>query len=129
LRVTRDKVLAAEFQSAAIEEVYLRILHELGIREDTFLKMIAETSALEAAKALLSPGSVQVGFRGLRRLGRTDLSVEHLVLQPKWRPLFSNDEIASAKQRLERHTVRKSKRRRPLHRCSAGPGCPLAFGS
>src|SRR5208337_4671097 len=99
----RDHSIEMEFQAAAIEEVYLRILRECGLKEDEFLKMIAQSSAVAAAKSLLAPGSVQVGFRGLKRRGRADLSVEHLVIQPKWCPLFTDDELALAKQRLRRH--------------------------
>jgi hypothetical protein len=33
------------------------------------------------------------GFMRLRKAGRLDLTVEHLVQNPKWRPLFSDQEL------------------------------------
>ncbi len=113
--------LRLEFQIAAIKCVYLRILDELGISEKEFLLMIAQSDAVQAAKSLLAPGKVQVGFRGLKRRGRRDLTVEHLVIQRQWTSLFTDGERKSARERLQRN-LRKS---RPRHGCELGKECPL----
>jgi hypothetical protein len=111
--------LEQEFQIAAIEEVYLAVLKECRYNEKVFLKMIADSGARNATKALLVPGGVQSGLRGLRRLGRLDLSVEHLVIQPRWRDLFKGYEREEARMRLQ-------KRAKPTadHQCEA-EDCPL----
>jgi len=111
--------LEREFQSAAIE-MYLAFLKGCGYNEKVFLKMVADSGARKAAKALLaSRRGVQPGLRGLNRLDRLDLSVEHLVIQPRWRDLFDDDERKEARMRLK-------KRARPTadHRCEADD-CPL----
>lgn len=45
-------------------------------------------------------GSQTDGFTTLWQMGRLDLSVEYAVLEPKWAPLFTDDELATARQRL-----------------------------
>ena len=110
--------LERQFQIAAIE-VYLAVLKECHYDEKVFLKMIADSSARNAAKSLLGPRHVQSGLRGLRRRGRLDLSVEHLVIQPRWSDLFEKYEREEARMRLK-------KRAKPTaeHRCEA-EDCPL----
>lgn len=110
--------LEQQFQIAAVE-IYLAVLKECRYDEKVFLKMIADSGARKAAKSLLSPRHVQSGLRGLRRLGRLDLSVEHLVIQPRWSDLFEEYEREEAIMRLK-------KRAKPTteHRCEAGD-CPL----
>jgi hypothetical protein len=110
--------LEREFQVAAIE-MYLAVLKECLYDEKVFLRMIAESGARNASKFLLAPTHVQSGLRGLRRLGRLDLSVEHLVIQPRWSRLFAKQEREVARMRLK-------KRAKPTagHRCEA-EDCPL----
>jgi len=110
--------LEREFQIAAIE-MYLTVLRECRYHEKVFLNMVANLGARNAAKALLGTRDVQSGLRGLRRLGRLDLSVEHLVIQPRWRDLFKDYEREEARMRLR-------KRAKPTadHRCEA-EDCPL----
>ena len=110
--------LEKQFQIAAVE-VYLAVLRECGYDEKAFLKMIADSGARNAAKSLLGPRHVQSGLRGLRRVGRLDLTVEHLVIQPRWSDLFERHEREEARMRLK-------KRAKPTteHRCEA-EDCPL----
>lgn len=89
-----------EFQAALLERVYLPILRRCGLDEQELLRMVAEMGGLVAAKSLLANKPVQVGFRGLRRRKLLDLTVEHLVIQRSWCDLFSEKELATAKQRL-----------------------------
>lgn len=102
--------------------MYLAILEKCNIDENVFLRMVAESDAVRAVKALLRPGAVQVAFRGLRRRGRADLSVEHLVIQPHWHDLFTDAEMKTAKSRLQRNTPRKADK---SHSCEAKAECPL----
>jgi hypothetical protein len=110
--------LEREFQVAAIE-MYLAVLKECLYDERVFLRMIAASGARRAAKSLLEPAHVQSGLRGLRRLGRLDLTVEHLVIQPRWSGLFSKDEREVAKMRLKKRATPTA-----AHRCEA-EDCPL----
>jgi len=118
--------LERQFQIAAIE-VYSTVLKECGYDEKVFLKMIAALGARNAAKCLLGSRHVQSGLRGLRRLGRLDLSVEHLVIQPRWGDLFEKCEREEARMRLEKRArMRRKRRATPTakHRCEA-EDCPL----
>lgn len=116
----KKRDLEREFQIAAIK-MYLAVLEECRYNEKVFLKMVVELGgARNAAKALVGPRKgVQSGLRGLNRLGRLDLSVEHLVIQPRWQDLFEDDEREEARMRLK-------KRAKPTadHRCEA-EDCPL----
>lgn len=116
---TRD--LEREFQIAAVE-TYLAVLKECRYDERVFLRMIAESGARNAVKSLLGATHVQSGLRGLRRLGRLDLSVEHLVIQPRWSDLFAKDERDAARERLKKRV--KPKKQATGHRCEA-EDCPL----
>lgn len=115
-----NALLEKQFQAAAIRDVYLKILEECGLDESIFLGMVAESGALKAAKTLLKEQPVQVGFRGLRRRGRADLTVEHLAVQEPWRRLFTDQELATAKRRL----MTRSKGNQHKRPCSASD-CPL----
>ena len=99
--------------------MYLAVLEDYRYNEKVFLKMVADLGARKAAKALLGPRHVQSGLHGLNRLSRLDLSVEHLVIQPRWRDIFEDYERDEARMRLK-------KRAKPTadHRCEA-EDCPL----
>jgi hypothetical protein len=118
--------LEREFQIAALETVYLAVLKECRYDEKVFLKMIAQSGARNAAKSLLAAHHVQPGLRGLRRLGRLDLSVEHLVIQPRWSDLFASYEREAAMERLKKRAKPKGKTKKQAtgHRCEA-EDCPL----
>ena len=94
-----------EFQIVALKYVYFRILKECDYDAKVFRKMLAELGAVAAVKTLLRFDKVQSGLRGLSRLGRLDLSAEHLVIQPHWKGLFSDQEreIATPAGQLRGH--------------------------
>ena len=66
-----------------------------------FLRMVNEQGGLAAAKQLLSGDAVSSGFTRLWKEQRLDLSVEAVVLQEPWRSLFTDEELAKARRRLE----------------------------
>ena len=66
-----------------------------------FKKMIDQYEGLGAAKRLLAKTGIQEGLMKLWELGLLDQSVEALVLQERFQPLFNSDEISEAKRRLE----------------------------
>lgn len=69
-----------------------------------FLRMVNERGGIGAAQALLATGQPSDGFTELYLRGcRLDLSVEYLVLKCPWRDLFSPEQLAIARRRLEEH--------------------------
>lgn len=60
---------------------------------------------LAAAKTLLHTPYLPDGFAELWQRGRLDLTMEHMLVQPPWNVLFSEDELRVAHQRLDDHVV------------------------
>jgi hypothetical protein len=72
----------------------------LGYRPTEFLRMVVEHGGVETAHRLLASDKVQDGFARLFLLRRLDLTVEHHVLLPDYRSLFSSEERREARRRL-----------------------------
>ena len=73
---------------------------EFGYRPTYLLNIISERGGLAAARQLLRPGDPASGLWRLCQEGRLDISVEALVLCDRWRPLFTDEELAEADRRL-----------------------------
>ncbi|MEW6265363.1 MAG: HNH endonuclease [Thermodesulfobacteriota bacterium] len=90
--------------------------NETGYWGRYFLRSVKKNGGLQTAKKMLSKRlenpSKQKGFQALIEVGRPDLSLESLVLQPRFRDLFSPDELDEAKRRLE--SVPEYARRAPV---------------
>ncbi len=67
-----------------------------------FLRMVYEHGAVQTAKMLLGDSAVQEGLMTLSNLGRLDMSMEAMVLDRKYRALFTYEERKAARQRLEK---------------------------
>jgi len=67
-----------------------------------FLQMVSEIGGYKTAQKLLNSGEAAEGFTTLWECGRLDLSVEALVLKPKYRKLFNIQELNTARDRLAR---------------------------
>ncbi|ORV46317.1 hypothetical protein AWC02_11305 [Mycolicibacter engbaekii] len=89
-----------EFASRMVD-LYRRALAEVGVHANYFRSMIAELGPLATAHKLLAAPAVSDGFAALWERGRMDLTVEAVVVEPKFAELFSTDEIAVAQRRLE----------------------------
>ena len=74
---------------------------KLGYNASYFQRMIDQYGCLETARRLLAKPGIQEGLMRLWELGCLDESMEALVIQERFRPLFTEDEIAEAKRRLE----------------------------
>ena len=72
--------------------------HKFGIR---FRQMIDEYGAVEAAKRLLATREIQTGLMRLWEMKSLSKSMEALVIQERFRPLFTEEEVAEAHRRLE----------------------------
>ena len=73
---------------------------KLGYRPTYFLQMVSEHGGVTAAKRLLQATEHQSGLTRLYELGRLDISAENLVLQDRFKTLFSDEERQTARQRL-----------------------------
>jgi hypothetical protein len=86
---------------AAMLEVHGRAKSELGYNATRFLQMLHEHRGLETARILLHASTVSDGYTTLWERKRLDLTVEALILDPIYAPLFTDDERAIAKRRLK----------------------------
>lgn len=81
-------------------QIYQRAKEECGYNATRFLQMVANDGGLKTAQKLLATATPSDGFVELWENRRLDLSMENLVLNPKYRSLFSQQEIETAKERL-----------------------------
>ena len=66
-----------------------------------FKRMLDEHKGVETARRLLARQEIQAGLMKLWELKLLDHSVEALVIQERFRPLFTEDEVQEARRRLE----------------------------
>ena len=66
-----------------------------------FLQRLEEHGGVETAKRLLAKSDPQTGLFELWNLGLLHESMEAVVLQEKFRDLFTGEELAEASRRLE----------------------------
>ena len=71
---------------------------QVGYTANRFHQMLTEHGGVETARRLLP--QMSDGFTELWRRKRLDLTVEALVLQPRWESLFSANELDVARSRL-----------------------------
>lgn len=66
-----------------------------------FIRMLARFGGVGTAKRLLAVERLQAGLIQLCELGLLHESMEAVVLQPKFQPLFTEEELTEARKRLE----------------------------
>ena len=86
----------------AMRNIYTRAHREAGYNATLYLRMLSELGPLETARRLLASSTPSAGFTGLWEKGRLDLTVEALVLRTEFRQFFTDDELETARERLER---------------------------
>jgi len=64
-----------------------------------FYQMVLEHGGLNAAKHLLA-GNISEGIKRLWEEKRLDISMEATIIQDPWHKLFSDNELAIARKRL-----------------------------
>ena len=94
--------LEAEFEAAMIG-IYTRAKSEAGYDAHRFFGMLADRGGLETARHLVNAAKVSDGYTALWERGHLKLTVEYLILEPKWRPLFSKAEREIAIKRLREY--------------------------
>lgn len=99
--MTDIKQLQSSFDEAMLD-VYRRALHEAKYNATRFLAMLTEKGGLETARFLIHSPRVSEGYTALWERGRLDLTVEAVITDTdKWQPLFTEDELAICRSRLE----------------------------
>jgi hypothetical protein len=72
-----------------------------GYNPTHFVRMLDQHGALDTARHLLKSAEPQEGQFTLWKKNLLHLSIEALALDPRFQPLFSSEELACARQRLE----------------------------
>ena len=85
---------------AAMMDLYRRARAEVNYTATRYLQMLNERRGLETAQLLLHTASVSEGYEALWERGRLDLTVEALILQPRWNELFTDEDRELARSRL-----------------------------
>jgi len=73
----------------------------LGYYPSRFEQMLKNSAGTSVAKKLVASGDLQYGLKELKKLGRQDLTMESIMMEEEFRPLFSKGELEAAKWRLE----------------------------
>lgn len=91
--------LEAAFHEAMIN-IYERAKNECRYTATRFLQLVNERGGLLAARQLLHSTGFSDGITRLWQENRLDISMEALVRSPRWRSLFTDEEIGIAEKRL-----------------------------
>ena len=83
--------------------IYEKAKNECGYIATRFIQMVAEKGGLVTAKELINKDEDTYGFERLYELKRLDLSVEALVLEDKYKDLFTSFEKKKCKDRLKKY--------------------------
>jgi hypothetical protein len=82
----------------AMMQIYVVAKNQAGYNATRFLQMLGEHGGVETARRLLP--HMSDGFAQLWQRNRLDLTVESLILEPRWHALFSDSERDIARDRL-----------------------------
>jgi hypothetical protein len=93
------ELLSKEFHQRMID-IYKAAKAEARYNASRFLAMVNEHGGLEAAQILLRAPAVSEGYTALWDRQRLDLTVEAVILEKKWWPLFTDAERRAAVRRL-----------------------------
>ena len=85
----------------AMLNIYRRAKSEARYEARIFVGLVVERGGLDTARYLLHEPKVSAGYTALWERGRLDLTVEALILEPKWTDLFTADERRIAIDRLK----------------------------
>ena len=91
--------LAERFEKRLRESVPVVI--ELGYNPTVFVGLLERYGGVQTAKRLIAEGEIQYGFKRLAALGRLDLTMEQIMLEPEFASLFTEGELAAARWRLD----------------------------
>lgn len=83
--------------------IYRRTLAEAHYNASHFHQMLTEQHGYDTALQLIRSPQPSAGFEKLWDLRRLDLTVEALVLQPRWYALFESGDLTAAHARLSQY--------------------------
>jgi hypothetical protein len=72
----------------------------LGYHPTVFIDMLERYDGVQLAKRLIAASEIQSGLTRLATLGRLDLSMEYMMLEPEFASLFTKGELDAARWRL-----------------------------
>lgn len=106
--VTEVSVMESDLEArfdTAMMDIYVRARKEVGYNATRFLQMLHEHRGLGTARILVLADKPSDGYTALWMHQRLDLTVEALVVQPQWEPLFANEPelLAKAQKRLDEY--------------------------
>ncbi len=91
--------LEQEFHLAMID-IYNRAKNEAKYVANRYIQMVSEHGGVATARILINADKPSEGYTALWERGRLDITVEALIQDPKWLPLFDVEDIERARQRL-----------------------------
>lgn len=94
--------LEAAFDTAMMD-IYHRARAEAKYNASRYLQMLNENRGLQTAQTLLYAQTVSEGYTALWERKRLDLTVEALILEPRWNELFTDEDRAIARNRLNEY--------------------------
>lgn len=94
--------LKKEFHKDMIT-IYQKAKRECGYNANRFLQMVVTQDGLTVAKGFIHRNQPTDGFTTLWELGRLDLTVESLILNPKYKELFTTEEIETVRELLRQY--------------------------
>lgn len=97
--------LEIEFHKDMLD-IYRKAKEECGYNATRFLQMVSNEGGLRTARKLLATTDPSAGFTELWKNHRLDLTMENLVLKPKYRSLFTDQEFEIARERLASYAFR-----------------------
>lgn len=95
------KDLESQFHREMLN-IYEVALARCKYRATRFLQLISEHGGSQAAKKLLHTLGLQYGFTSLWECGCLHITMENLVLRPRFSELFTEEEQQIARTRLEK---------------------------
>lgn len=115
--------LAQELEDALIEG-YHQAGRETGYWGRRFLQAVRRNGGLATVKRMLAPRTTpqRQGLDALLSAGRPDLTVEFMILQPRFRSLFTAAELQTAEERLQQKKTTAAALRERLYPDELEPG-------
>jgi hypothetical protein len=94
-----DKELELKLRTAFLT-AYKTAQKEYNFKSPIFIRMLNEHGAFETAKRLTNTLKWQKGYEKLAFLGRTDLTVEHIILGEPYSSYFTERQLLNAKEKI-----------------------------
>lgn len=96
----------------AMLDIYQRAKSEANYPANLFFGMLSDRGGLATAQYLINQDKPSDGYTNLYQRGRLDLTVEAVIFDnPVWHPLFTEEEMAKVKKRLNQYEYFKTKHR------------------